>query len=321
MYPGPPVPRTASDLFPHRIAAQIEALRKLDPDIVCLQELYCDKSFAALRDAFPDYDVRRDSGMHDEHPRRRRGNASALGIIAGALLGAAVMSCSSWRPALLHLAAAASLWFGAYLVLPSNSGLAAWLSNRGTGLGIMVRRTRATVIEHWVEHFVSQEGDLLNWVAPRGFARTMIALNTACNCGPAPAFVFNTHLNALGSDEHRAAQAKQLAREIRRVSTAARVVLCGDFNESPTLQSGVREWLEGDEHEQAGLMFAEPMCRPTYCPQQNPLARGSYAPQCLDHIYFKTGNDEGLVPTDAARLVFTDPPHLSDHYGVLAKLH
>lgn len=328
VYPGPPIPFTASDLFPHRIVAQIAAIRELDPDIVCFQELYCDKSFAALRAAFPDYDVYRDTGrqknelLENEHPRRRRSNAqsSLMGLVAGALFVAAVWFYS-WRPALLPLAAAASLWCGAYLVLPRNSGLAAWMRNRGTGLGTMVRRTRAHVIEHRVERFECQEGDPLNLVAPRGFTRTMIALNSECKCGPAPAFVFNTHLNALGSEKHRATQAKQLASEIRRVSSAARLVLCGDFNESPTMQSGVRQWLEGDGQGQADLMLADPVRRPTYCPQQNPLARGSYAPQCLDQIYFKPGAEEGLVPTDSARVVFNNAPHISDHYGVLAKFH
>lgn len=327
VYPGPPIPYTAPDLFPDRIAAQIAALRELDPDIVCLQELYCEKSFAALRSAFPDYDVRRDPGMQDEdesgvHPRRRRRRCSLaeLGLVVWVAFFVAAWSYTR-RPSILPLAAAAFLWAGAFMVRPRNSGLLAWMRNRGTGLGIMVRRTRACVIEHWVEPFERQEGDPLNLVAPRGFTRTMIALNTSCWCGPAPAFVFNTHLNALGTEKQRAAQAKELAREIRRVSPAARLVVCGDFNETPTLSSGVRQWLEGDGHEQADLMLADPMHRPTYCPQQNPLARGSYAPQCLDQIYFKPGSNEGLVPTDAARVVFTEAPHLSDHYGVLAKFH
>jgi endonuclease/exonuclease/phosphatase family metal-dependent hydrolase len=328
VYPGPPIPYTAPDLFPHRIAAQITAIRELDPDIVCFQELYCDKSFAALRAAFPDYDVHRDRGRQNElgeeveHPRRRRSNASLVGLVVVGALFVAVC-WYAWRPtaALLPLAAAASLWCGAYLVLPRNSGLLAWMRNRGTGLGIMVRRTRAHVIEHRVERFRCQKGDPLNLVAPRGFTRTMIALNSACECGPAPAFVFNTHLNALGSEKHRVAQAEQLASEILRVSSAARLVLCGDFNETPTMCSGVRQCLEGDGYGQADLMLADPVHRPTYCPQQNPLARGSYAPQCLDQIYFKPGANEGLVPTDSARVVFNKAPYISDHYGVLAKFH
>lgn len=334
VYPGPPVPYTAPDLFPNRIAAQITALRDLQPDVVCLQELYCDASFAALRDAFPDYDVRRDpagqtvardaNDDNDSHPRRRRRRCrchSNNGIALAALCVTLTLSSSWWwwwHPApLLHVAAAGALWFGVYLLLlPRHSGLRAWLSNRGTGLAIMVRRSRAVILDHAVERFQSQAGDPLNLVAPRGYQRTMLALESACECGMGLAIVFNTHLNALGSSSNRALQARQLAQEIRRVSVSARIVACGDFNEPPTL-GGVRECLEGNAPHQANLTFADPAQQPTFCPQLNPLARGSTA-QCLDHIYFKP---DGLVLTDQVRLVFTNQPCVSDHYGVLATFH
>jgi endonuclease/exonuclease/phosphatase family metal-dependent hydrolase len=324
VYPGPVLPYTAPDLFPDRIQAQIHALRELNPDIMCLQELYCRESFLALRRAFPDYNVLCDPGMEncDEHghPRRRSVNASWLGLIVTAVYVGVIWSFS-WRPALLPFAAALALWCAAFLVLPRRSGLLAWLRNRGTGLAIMVRRSRAIVVDHCVQQFASQSGDPLNLIAKRGYSRTMIALESACKCGPGLAVVFNTHLNALGSAENRAKQARELALEIRRLKSAARIVVCGDFNEAPAWKSGVRECLEGDGPHDANLMIADPINGPTFCPRSNPLARGGWftKSECLDHIYFKPGQEEGLVPTDQARLVFTKPQHLSDHYGLLAK--
>lgn len=324
VYPGPPLvfhPR--SDLYPTRIAAQIKALREVDADIVCLQELYCHKSFLELCQAFPDYNVMRDPGMEETdcrgHPRRRQVNASILGLVA-TLLYIGSIWCFSWRPALLPFAAAVALWAGAYLVLPRNSGVMAWLRNRGTGLAIMVRRSKAIVIDHSVVRFHSQVGDLLNLVAPRGYSRTILALETACDCGPCGAVVFNTHLNALGSSKNRVLQAKQLAKEIRRMAPT-RTVLCGDFNEEPVWKSGVRECFEGDGPQDANLMIADPAHQITFCPELNALARNGCfkKSECIDHIYFKPGLEGGLVPTDQARVVFTDAPPLSDHYGLLAK--
>jgi endonuclease/exonuclease/phosphatase family metal-dependent hydrolase len=326
VYPGPPVPYTASDLYPNRIAAQIEALRSIDADIVCLQELYCHKSFLELQRAFPDYNVIRDPGTEEldcrGHPRRRRtANASILGLVA-VLLYIGVIFSSWLRPALLPFAAAVALWSGALLLLPQHSGLLAWLSNRGTGLAIMVRRKRASIVDHNVVLFTSQAGDPLNIVAPRGYTCTILALDKSCKCGVCCVIVYNTHLNALGSPKHRATQARQMAESISR-APHGRTVVCGDFNETPVWKSGVRECLEGDGPHDANLMIADPANQPPYCPNSNELARkGCFSKQaCLDRIYFKPGLEHGLVPTDQARVVFTEAPHISDHYGVFAKFH
>lgn len=328
VYPGLILPHT--DLFPHRIAAQVTALRALQPDIVCLQELFCAKSFTVLKNAFSDYDVRWDEAAEEppdnQHPRRRHRcrpiDPLLIGAIIETLLFIAVW-CSSWRPLLLVPLLTLSVIGAAMLLLllSRNSGLWALLTNRRTGLAIMVRRERASVAAHLVKRFATQGGDPLNLVAPRGFSRTTLSVKSECQCGPGVVYVFNTHLNALGPSSYRTAQAHQLASEIKEVSKCARIIVCGDFNEQPLLSSGVRGCLEGSGECDAYLMNADPLQLPTYCPALNPLAHGTKN-ECLDHIYFKPGSKEGLIPTESSKLVFTETaPCLSDHYGLIAHFH
>ena len=318
LYPGPPVPYTAPDLFPHRIAQQIKCMRDLNVDIMCLQELYCPKAFAALIEAFPDYDYRWDAGFHvandDARPWRMRPTPIPLVLLLATLgLALSALGLFVWRPFFILLV----LLVGICVLLPPHSGLVAWLTHGGTGLAVLVRRDRADIVDHDVRYFKHQAGDVMNRIAWRGWTRTAIKFKPTCACGGSSrlGFVYNTHLNALGARGHRAIQADELACAITS-TPFGKLVACGDYNEEPAFDSTVREFLEIN----CELMNADPSQTATYCPTRNRLAWcGGVVNKCLDHIYFKTGADAGLIPSLPTRVVFTDPALcLSDHYGVLA---
>lgn len=323
LFPGPPVPYTAPDLYPRRIAEQIQCIRALNVDIICLQELYCPKAFAALIEAFPDYDYRWDAGFHvghdDSHPRRMRPTPTPLVVLlATVFLALTGLGVFVWEPFLFLLLLLLLLLACIFVLLPPHSGLVAWLTHGGTGLAILVRRDRADIVDHGVNYFKHQAGDVLNRIAWRGWTRTAIKFKSTCNCGGSSrlGFVYNTHMNALGAPWHRAIQADELSSAILS-APFGKLVACGDFNEEPTVDSCVREYMEIN----CELMNADPTQTATYCPTRNRLAwtAAGVTNKCLDQVYFKTGADGGLVPSLPTRVVLTDPSRcLSDHYGVLA---
>jgi len=288
VFPGSPIPYlyngTRALFGSTRLESQMNSIATINPDIVCLQELYCTR----VRDM---YQRRFGSEYRILHETRSTMAGMVCARILELFLILFTMLITRYWPFIIT---------GAYL-LWCNSALFAWLSGDATGLTIMVRHKIGTVLSYRTQDFLSQSGDWMNVVSPRAFSVTEIETSIGLLS------VFNAHFNALGSETERCQQVLQLANIVNTITHP--VVICTDLNSTETSESAQLLKHTGRLYD---VMDNQPN-RVTWSTRNN-LSRAwmQTADMCVDFIFVRD------LRVTSARTVFTEPPFISDHFGVLA---
>lgn len=139
--------------------------------------------------------------------------------------------------------------------------------------------------------------------------------------------LFNTHLNAAGSEEIRLAQLEELHAFIQEFAGDNPLLMLGDFNFHPETRAYSR-FLDWTSARDAHSVHVEmnPDLTPvekegfTSDPRRNPHLSENAPSQRIDYIFYRAALDQEME-LSKARLVFDAPVqgrHLSDHFGVLA---
>lgn len=230
VYPGSPVPFVNGLAGSCRLPRMILQLRELDPDVICLQELFCSSSRKEICSGLAEYKMY--APPHAKTPTSQTIKACALVLWTTPVALSVYMIVSgstAWR---LFVAVACSLLA---IWLCWQSAIIQWIVCDDSGLVMLWRRERLHAKSTQQHKFEHQLGDAMNVISPRAYQS--IEFSSTC----VPGFVCtvtNTHLNALGNDQNRCAQIQELLHGVSgSVAVAHAMVVCGDMNARPEEQS------------------------------------------------------------------------------------
>lgn len=324
VFPGSPLPflfnGTRALFSTERLACQLATVNALSPDVICLQELYCTHSREEYIKWFgTDYHV-----LFED---RRNTVGVCIARVIVMLFALVLFLCVRvllfplWGFPSMHMEDTAIVFALCVVSFLSwnKTALFAWLAGDATGLTTLVRKSLGQVEEHQVTDFQVQDGDWMNVVAPRAYSTTRIRLFT-----DGYITVLNAHLNAHGTNNHRRAQAMELASASNQCALSSAVILCADMNaneRSDEVALLLTQSSLTDGH--AGVLD-----RCTWS-ARNPLTRGWMQAEdmCVDFVLFRSMADGHVLENTHVDLflcdssvVFTEAPFLSDHFGVLCQL-
>lgn len=348
----PPISLKWEPLFPAAVSAlgssprlsdQISAILKLNPDVVCLQELYCDHCAEQYIKCMGEAGYcAACSGPSTSVVWKERTMCAFVGHATLVISLAAVTWCAGWVLACALLFPFAKLYVQATtltamgrLVAPIGAAVciifayhqcrlaaaSAWMCGTVPG-GVVTFYKRSMLRLKWQcsKLFEHQGGDILNWFRPRGYNCVCLLLE---NQQDAKLCIVNGHYN-LGNDDsvHREMQVREALNAAiaangrmvipRPVPALANVIACGDYNARPestsirlTHDSGLSDaW--GDKGRSGG----ETWCR------SNDMTHTFDSPDSrIDFVFF----DKATFECSEARVVMCNPP-LSDHFGLLARV-
>jgi len=209
-----------------RLYQQLACIARLEPDVVCIQELMCPRALEKVKETLHPAVFTCVHRVAAEVPARGTVVAWAAVVITSAL---AMIGMSFVRPvtadAFTFSAFVGGLWvvMFAFAYVICTSSLMVWLSGLESGLVTFVRKTPRLQIRHVDSTlFAEQQGDSLNLLNKRGFLAVEVRLDEA------PLLIVNAHLNR-GRDNcpFRLRQVKELVDVIQPASTA---VLVGTMN-------------------------------------------------------------------------------------------
>jgi endonuclease/exonuclease/phosphatase family metal-dependent hydrolase len=312
-FAGPPTPTKVDRGLEgsKRLSLQVDKIRELAPDVVCLQEVQSDGVRKHFEANMPEYAAT--YVLNDE-----------LRCRIGKLM----------RKALDSAGAGPQTTISGFLLGPVQAGLMI-LHRRDT----LVADGPASAIT-----FDDQSGDLLNAFRPRG----VLCAHLRLRADNSRIVVANTHANSesasqLGgmifgaystlpsvplSSTPRRNQLNQLFVHASRLSLHSRVVVCGDLNSAPELGE-----IPANEHRFIDATAATAANRQrqhggtpwlhSWDGTRNPLvaagwlSEGHDARTQLDYIF--AAQDAGLEPEEVSLALDDGPIPLSDHFGVLAR--
>ena len=303
-----------------RQKAQIAALRALDADVMCLQEV-ADSSLITA------YEM----GLGGEYASvwsaavpgwRARVGAEAMFLAAAATFALLLYVMLAVIPGSAHISespgpaiATLAVYGFARRELP-HTALGTFLLGDVAGCLVTLYRVRKFSLEVFeTVRLRNQEGDFMNMYRPR--CVQFVALKARAR--DVRYVLTHVHVNALGATEARGPQlAECAAYAVATEDLASTVVMLGDFNaprDAPELAALHSTYHLVDTLAERGAAFRD---RPTWT-AANPLTRGwmRHPDHRPDHILVrKTAIDGGA----SSRVVLDTAPHTSDHFGVLLTL-
>lgn len=301
-------------------------------DLLGLQELHDDSLVTAYTQAF--------SSTHDFLSTSTPGPRGQVifWLWRGSLLAAALAACA-WvgtssltiLPSVLLLAL---LLVSITFTLPVRCTASQFLlSETVGGLGLLIRRSKWRVLAFETRIFSHQAGDWLNAFKPRAYAAALLEEREGSR---SKLLVLHAHAS-LGTDQHRG---RQISETIAAASPQAVAAMMnranGLENDGKSTKTGEEELvaciflgdLNADYDDCVGRIvepagFVDAFTAGKGCPDakswnnENPLAKnGLLKVPCarVDHILHRPG--KGLGTPTAARVVYNEPPYLSDHFGI-----
>eukprot|EP00930_Biecheleria_cincta_P104868 TRINITY_DN97329_c0_g1_i1.p1 TRINITY_DN97329_c0_g1~~TRINITY_DN97329_c0_g1_i1.p1 ORF type:complete len:340 (-),score=48.47 TRINITY_DN97329_c0_g1_i1:55-1074(-) len=317
-----------------RWPAQVIAIRKLKPDIICLQEVQSlDVANHFCKEFSAEYKCARFEG------RLSLGTMFVLGI-AWLLLYAFWAFCQQLgiidqRPILGGLLSVLCL----LLILWRDPAQATgFLLGNRTGLLLFVRKEKMLSTRLSATLFREWQYDYLNWVRPRGFLTVDAELQVGQS--KIPLKVMSSHLDQpiqQVEGRGRVRQAEEMLEQIKQFQGLA--LLAGDLNCTKSNVPGgtscgtyelIRKHMKDACEVNKDPTSSEIKQCFTWDQVENPLARstmndlayGSSSPlrQQVDYVFWQHQGPIGNISCSSCQVVFNEDGNLlSDHYGMLAK--
>ena len=306
VFPGSPLPFICNgtrSLASTRLYDQIDQIRLYDPDIISLQELYCDHSRQKYIETFSSI------GYHYLNGERN----TTIGKVLCLLIHVLTTSiCFMFFHIILFDMILISIFVSCVssFMIWRQSALTSWLAGNSSGLMMFWKRSLfhlkndIDIIDSQFEH---QRGDWMNSIAPRSFIRIKLYMNI----NMIPLVIINTHINALGDSKDRDKQLKEITRIFCDDES---IILCGDFNTNDTSEEMIS--FVNDTK----LVDAGPQS-PTWS-RQNPFTRGWMRVDDMrcDYVMFRSSRNEKdfTLMMRQSEIVFNKKPFVSDHFGILS---
>jgi endonuclease/exonuclease/phosphatase family metal-dependent hydrolase len=309
-----------------RLFAQINGLDALDVDILCLQEVVCPRVLRAFKTKFK---TDRFHCMHFCHEKGVRYGTTLAWVLICLLVGGLFSTYAAiwlvltgdlprFASTTTHLALQISgILVSMVLTAISvhfavrSSATYVWLTGIPTGLVVFVRnQPRLEVMKVQYGYFEEQHGDFLNLFNPRGYIHISFTLDGA------RFRLVNTHLNHGDQNcRFRNAQVADLSRTLAyaNIQVPSETFIVGDMNvphgslelASLCQKNKVHSSMDGD----------------TWC-RRNELTRNAFLPtgpsRQLDFILIP--NHQTTVNQPRSRLIFQQPPYVSDHFGLVCSV-
>jgi len=341
----------------YNLERQLQGVRELFPDVICLQEVFHTDVLEAYRKAFPDYCLVAFGQAH---------NFSAMAALFLIMLAvAAIFSGAVW---LVERFVSDTRWKTVWTIavplmmvcyerVVRHHWTIAFLTGNRTGLAMLVRREAVDLHERKCVTFsrAGHAADLLNILRPRGFISAAGVVPMPHGKGSLPVRFVTTHLNqpleqALGDGRHR--QVKEVFAKC--IKDDELLIMGCDLNATPpgTINGSdcntYADVLEEMEDAWVNTNPSDPQRDGlTWDQANNPLCSGLlnkvfYGLETLrwrcDFIFYRFGRrtpvsedasehdvkldsgkpSEFTVDTSECNLAFTANQAVSDHFGVFA---
>lgn len=272
-----------------RLEHQMNEVRKLDPDVICLQEVYDNVAKQDYRRSFQDY-------------RSYAYDRNSSGLINRAF----------WKMF--------NLWDGPRRIMRGDQlGLLTLLSRRRGQSSIKTQR--AKIFKTQAAENFSPEG-LLERTKPKGYVAVDYLVDGA------HIHVVNTHWSNGVKNRRRIQQAKEIVDDFLGDSKYPQsdfpVLLCGDTNADGEQRE--MKWLRDrvgflDSYLAANPDLSQAPHGGMTWNAKNPLTISGHLlepDQRIDHIYTFPGKTHRLEVV-GSRIVFDQEPWVSDHFGVFSE--
>jgi len=324
-----------------RLKDQIQSIRQLDPDVICLQEVFDAGVLHKYGSAFPDYELVAFG--------KSCTSCAAVTLVAGVAVGALLV----WAAVNLVLLLLLGIKLQWLILQPVAMVLVCLVSRHHfwfvflwgnkTGLAMLVRRSAIELnLDQRLCHVFSPQGhaeDCLNKMRPRGYILVPGRLRLRGMVEPLRVNLMTTHLNQpmrqpRGAGRHR--QVQELIDRLTEDSCDGLVVVAGDLNATPPCTKGgtnCNTYRSMTEHLSDAWTMANSHDRSeglTWDQQENPLCVSSvnrmfFGAKTLrwrcDYIFWRcTGPclEDASAVLKSCEMVFTGKQAVSDHFGVLA---
>ena len=159
-----------------RLKQQIRAVKKLNPDIICLQELTSHLAYLQYKEAFSEYKF-----------------VSTFNSSPNIIVCLILLLCFCAYPSI-------SL---PILIIAIRFPALHWLIWQNSGLVVALKK-KYSVLYKKEKTYETQTGDWMNYVCPRKYVNVKFVWDDRVFS------LINTHLNAFGEDEHRGKQLKEV---------------------------------------------------------------------------------------------------------------
>ena len=293
-----------------RLDTQIKQIKQLNPDILCLQEVYDRQIIDKYKETLHEYKCIYET----EYPTPLQ-----IAITAAIYLVYYGIARLSFPYIYLLFITMQLYYILYYTAIGSFVG-----GNIKTGNIIFYKRNKFHLIDQKAYYFKNQDGNIINTIRRRGFITATLKYNNQS------LHIMNGHLSnryrldeqesplytesCLQSDINRYSEMAQLIEHITpQQSPHAKAnplptILCGDFN----APNATLEITQMKKYMKNTLENKTP--HHTWC-KKNPMTRYYYksADHQCDYIFYKN------IQCKDSKIIFDkiDPP-LSDHYGVMA---
>ena len=291
-----------------RLDTQIKQIKQLDPDILCLQEVFDRQIIDKYKEKLHEYKCIYET----EWPTPLQ-----IAIAAAICLVYYCIACLSF-PYINLLLITIKLYYILYY-----TAIGAFLGgNIKTANVIFYKRNKLKQIDQKAYYFKNQDGNIINTIRRRGFITAKLKYKNQS------LHIMNGHLSnryrlneqesplytesCLQSDINRYTEMAQLIEHITPQQTPPPhplpTILCGDFN-APNATLEIKQMKKYMKN-----TLENKTLHHTWC-QKNTLTRDYYksADHQCDYIFYKN------IQCKDSKIIFDkiDPP-LSDHYGIMA---
>ncbi len=214
-------------LYPlhRRIAKQVEYLRAIDADVICLQEIFSLEDAAVFEANFPDYHCFKSEPMERTNASFKYLLMVALLALIPSMFGAKIVQLVMWPRS-------SPLWFLIVLLLGVFLGVTVLRRTPiesvslgyKAGLMTLVRKDKLTIVNAQYRDMSreAQKGDTFNIINPRGLLMVDLLDENS-----QPVRIINVHLNRYYS-RGRMSQIEDILRYVEPST-----VVAGDFNAWP----------------------------------------------------------------------------------------
>ena len=284
-----------------RLQSQIQHIKKLNPDIFCLQEMHSTHLLSYYRNNFPEYNC-----FYKKNPFAIN-QVILLFIILSIFFYITHLHLDSKYIFLLVIIFFANCY---YLIFYTPAGI--FLNgNIQTANVIFYKRRKFTFIKGHVHYFKNQDGDILNIIRQKGFLCLTLKHKgkdiQIVNCHLSNKQEFCERYQPCTADINRYEQIIQIIKTCFIPNSKIPTLLCGDFNScNYTLEiQKLKEYMQNSLQNKPNHTWNK----------KNPLTSLFHIIEDHqgDYIFYK------LMKCVMGKMVFDDIiPSLSDHYGVFS---